>query len=65
MSKVEYIKCDGIDCGRVTPHYDDMYTWGGVSLEQTEGWAVIEVVGRTLHLCPDCAKKALEAVGVE
>lgn len=65
MSEVKYIKCDGVDCGRVTPCHDDTYAWGGVTLEQSEGWVFIEVRGRTLHLCHDCAKKALEAVGVE
>lgn len=65
MSKVEYVKCDGADCGRVTPCHDDMYTWGGVTLEQSEGWVVVEVRGRTLHLCQDCAEKALEAVGLK
>ena len=65
MSEVKYIKCDGINCGRVTPRFEDMYTWVGATHEQTEGWVVIEVRNRTLHLCQDCAKKALEAVGLE
>lgn len=60
MSEVKYIKCDGVDCGRVTP-YD-------YSESPNEGWARITVfVGNWYgyDLCPDCAKKALEAVGLE
>lgn len=56
MSFVEYIKCDGVNCGRVTPCEGSVWA---------EGWAVLTHVNHELHLCPDCAKKALEAVGLE
>lgn len=58
MSTVEYTRCDGAGCGRVTPDgpRDDF---------RESGWATLAVNGSGLYdLCPDCARKALEAVGI-
>lgn len=66
MSRVEYIKCDGASCGRLAPCCDGVYLWGtDAPLDYAEGWAILMYGNRELHLCPDCAKKALEAVGLE
>ena len=59
MSAVEYTRCDGSDCGRVTPDEP-----GSPYMEP--GWARLVVSGGGEYdLCPDCARKAMEAVGVE
>ena len=59
MSAVEYTKCDGADCGRVTPEEP-----GSPYMEH--GWARLSIAGvGEYDLCPDCARKAMEAVGVE
>ena len=59
MSAVEYTMCDGEGCGRVTPD-------GPCSPYMENGWARLVVSGGGEYdLCPDCARKAMEAVGVE
>lgn len=59
MSSVEYTKCDGDGCGRVTP---DEYKQGLYE----HGWSTLSVVGGGVYdLCPDCTNKALKAVGIE
>ena len=59
MSAVEYTRCDGDGCGRVTPDEPD-----GIFHE--DGWARVTVWGgETYDLCQDCAKKALGAVGID
>lgn len=66
MSLVEYVKCDGVDCDRVAPCFDVVHLWGTTApLDYAEGWAIFMLGTSELHLCPDCAKKALEAVGLE
>ena len=58
MSSVEYTRCDGDGCGRVTP--DEPYG----TFHET-GWARVTVWGgEGYDLCPDCARKALAAVGI-
>ena len=57
MSAVEYTRCDGEGCGRVTP--DEPYEI------KPEGWARLSVWGGDEYdLCPECARKALAAVGI-
>lgn len=59
MSAVEYTRCDAADCGRVTPDEQD-----GIFHE--DGWARVTVWGgEDYDLCPDCARRALRAVGIE
>lgn len=58
MSLVEYTRCDGEGCGRVTP--DDP------SFCRETGWARVTVwPDGDYDLCPECAGKALAAVGIE
>ena len=58
MSAVEYTRCDGEDCGRVTPDEP-----GFVS---EDGWARVTVwPDGEYDLCPECARKALRAAGIE
>lgn len=55
MSAVEYTRCDGKDCGRVTPDEP------GFAAEA--GWARVRVwPDREYDLCEACAAKALAAV---
>lgn len=58
MSAVEYTRCDGEGCGRVTPDEPrGMFHEGG--------WARVTVWdGGEYDLCPECARKALRAVGL-
>lgn len=57
MSAVEYTRCDGEDCGRVTP--DDP------GFVRETGWARVTVwPDGEYDLCPECARKALRAVGL-
>lgn len=57
MSAVEYVRCDGEACGRVTPDEP-----GFVS---EDGWARVSVWPNVEYdLCPECARKALRAVGL-
>ena len=59
MSSVEYTKCDGEGCGRVTPddHREGLFE---------QGWSSLSVYGgETYDLCPECTKKAMRAVGIE
>ena len=59
MSAVEYTRCDAADCGRVTSDEPESYM-------HECGWARVTVWGgETYDLCPDCAKRALGAVGIE
>ena len=59
MSAVEYTRCDGDNCGRVTPDEPD-------GIYHETGWARVTVWGgEDYDLCPDCAKRALGAVGIE
>lgn len=58
MSAVEYTRCDGENCGRVDP--DEPY-----GMHET-GWARVTVWGvGDYDLCPDCARRALAAVGID
>ena len=58
MSAVEYTRCDADGCGRVTPDEPD-----GIFHE--DGWVRVTVWGgETYDLCPDCAARALGAVGI-
>ena len=58
MSAVEYTRCDGESCGRVTPDEPEGFV-------RETGWARVTVwAGETYGLCPDCARKALRAVGI-
>lgn len=58
MSAVEYTRCDCPTCGRVTP--DEPYD------RHADGWAVVSVWGgESYDLCPDCARRAMEAVGIK
>lgn len=59
MSAVEYAKCDAECCDRVT-HDDPREAWPFV-----EGWSRLVTSGKTYDLCPECTRKALEAVGLE
>lgn len=57
MSLVEYKMCDGAGCGRVTP--DDP------SFVSETGWTHVKVwPDGEYDLCPECARKALRAVGL-
>lgn len=58
MSAVEYTRCDGDGCGRVTPDEPcGMFHEGG--------WTRVTVWGGGEYdLCPECARKALRAVGL-
>lgn len=59
MSAVEYTRCDGDGCGRVTPDEP-----GGAFHES--GWARVTVwPDGEYDLCPECARKALRAAGIE
>ena len=59
MSAVEYTRCDGSECGRVTPDEPDSFFKPG-------GWARVTVYGGDEYdLCPECAAKALAAVGIK
>ena len=59
MSAVEYTRCDGDNCGRVTPDEPD-------GIYHEDGWARVRVWGgEDYDLCPECASKALRAVGIE
>ena len=59
MSAVEYTRCDAADCGRVTPDEPDGF------MRET-GWARVTVWGGDEYdLCPECARIALAAVGIE
>ena len=58
MSAVEYTRCDAEGCGRVTPDPPGSY------MRET-GWARVSVWGgEDYDLCPECARKALAAVGI-
>lgn len=59
MSMVEYTKCDGRGCGNVTPDEP------GQACMWVEGWSRLTVAGCDWDLCPECTKKALEAVGIK
>ena len=59
MSTVEYTRCDNPECGRVSPNGPNDSAW-----DRVMGWASVTVGCDQYDLCPDCAKKALEAVGV-
>lgn len=58
MSSIEYTKCDG--CSKVEPD-----NWFDASFDPACGWAHITITGRTYDLCEECARKAMEAVGVK
>ena len=59
MSAVEYTRCDGDNCGRVTPDEPESYM-------HEDGWARVTVWGGDCYdLCPDCARRALAAVGID
>lgn len=60
MSAVEYTRCDGDGCGNVAP--DDPERVAHDTMLQ---WGQLVVGGKYYDLCPECAKKALEAVGLE
>lgn len=58
MSAVEYTRCDADGCGRVTPDEPGSYM-------HEDGWARVTVWGGDCYdLCPNCAAKALSAVGI-
>lgn len=58
MSAVEYTRCDADGCGRVTPDPPESYMREG-------GWARVTVWGGgDYDLCPECAARALGAVGI-
>lgn len=58
MSAVEYTRCDGEGCGRVTPDEPDGFV-------RETGWAHLSIWGGgDYDLCPECARKALSAVGI-
>lgn len=58
MSAVEYTRCDGDNCGRVTPDEPESY------MHET-GWARVTVWPDVEYdLCPECTRKALRAVGL-
>ena len=59
MSTVEYTACDG-GCGRVTPEPIER-----IGSDPPLGWAQLITFGKSYDLCPECAKKAMEAVGIE
>lgn len=59
MSTVEYTRCDNPGCGRVTPDDPHEAYWA-----TCPHWARVKMGTEEYDLCPDCAKKALEAVGV-
>lgn len=59
MSAIEYTKCDGKDCGAVTPDNPCEVAWDAFL-----GWGSLTVAGVSYDLCPECAKKAMDAVGV-
>ena len=59
MSAVEYTRCDGEGCGRVTPDEPESYM-------HEDGWARVRVwPDREYDLCPECAAMALAAVGID
>lgn len=60
MSAVEYTRCDGKYCGNVTPDDPKLVAWDTVL-----GWGQLVVGGKHYDLCPECSKKALEAVGIK
>lgn len=60
MSAVEYTRCDGKGCGNVTPDDPKLAAWDAVV-----EWGQLVVGGQRYDLCPECVKKALEAVGLE
>lgn len=60
MSTVEYTRCDNPNCGNLAPDAPDETIYCG-----NLGWIRIIDKPNQYDLCPDCAKKALEAVGVE
>ena len=58
----EYIctRCDCKGCGAVTPDEpQDIPTYSAV------GWSRLWTYGRTYDLCPECTRKAMEAVGLD
>ena len=58
MSAVEYTRCDGRGCGRVTHDEPD-------GIYHEAGWARVTVwPDREYDLCEACAAKALAAVGI-
>lgn len=58
MSAVEYTRCDG--CGAVTPDRPGDAAW-----DCTMRWGQLVAGGKAWDLCPECAAKARQAVGLE
>lgn len=59
MSAVEYTRCDAPGCGRCAPEEPGSYDL------LTLGWATLRTMSESYDLCPECARKAMQAVGLE